>query len=93
VAYLFIARNVEPGKEPLLGNGCVTSNNGVTVGSGVFCSFVQRLYDEDQQPLRESPEAAVERVGGWCEMASSLRGREPGSRGTSAVGSRYQAAQ
>jgi hypothetical protein len=26
---------------------------------------------------------AVRRVGGWCEMAASLRGREPGSRGMS----------
>jgi hypothetical protein len=37
VAYLFEARTVEPEKQSLLGNGCVTSNSGVTVGSGVFC--------------------------------------------------------
>jgi hypothetical protein len=37
VAYLFKARTVEPvKKQPLLGNGCVTSNSGVTVGTGVF---------------------------------------------------------
>jgi hypothetical protein len=34
-------------------------------------------------PLDESHKKAVRRVGGWCEMAASLRGREPGSRGTS----------
>jgi hypothetical protein len=36
VAYLLKARTVEPEKEPLLANGCVKHNNGVTVGSGVF---------------------------------------------------------
>jgi hypothetical protein len=40
-----------------------------------------------------SLEVALRRVGDWCEMAASLQGREAGSRGTSAVGSRYQAAQ
>jgi hypothetical protein len=37
VVYLFKARTAEPEKQPLLCNGCVTRNNGVTVGSGVFC--------------------------------------------------------
>jgi hypothetical protein len=58
--------------------------------------FVPRRYKEDQllSPVRrESPETAVTRVGSWCEMAVSLRVREPGIRGTSTVGSRYQAAQ
>jgi hypothetical protein len=50
------------------------------------------LYKEGQLPLRERLETAVRRVGGWCEMAASLRGREPGGRGTSTVGRRYQAA-
>jgi hypothetical protein len=36
VAYLPKTRTAEPEKQPLLGNGCVTSNNGVNVGSGVF---------------------------------------------------------
>jgi hypothetical protein len=35
----------------------------------------------NQLPLRESPETAVRTVGGWCEMAASLRGLEPGNRG------------
>jgi hypothetical protein len=38
-------------------------------------------------------ETAVRRVGGWCEMATSLQGCEPGSRGTSTAGRRYQAVQ
>jgi hypothetical protein len=38
VAYLLKATTVEPDKQPLLGNGCVTRNNGITVGSGVFCA-------------------------------------------------------
>jgi hypothetical protein len=43
--------------------------------------------------LNKSIETAVRKLGGWCEMAASLRGRESGSRGTSSVGSRYQTAQ
>jgi hypothetical protein len=42
VAYLLKARTVEPGKQPLLGNGCVTRNNGVIVRSGVFCAVRAR---------------------------------------------------
>jgi hypothetical protein len=33
--------------------------------------------------MKGSLETAVRRVGGWCEMATTLRGREPGIRGTS----------
>jgi hypothetical protein len=44
-------------------------------------SFVSRLYKEDQLPLRQSLDMAVRRLGVWCEIAVSLRGREPGSRG------------
>jgi hypothetical protein len=36
VACLLRARNVEPEKQPLLSNGCVTCFNGVTVESAVF---------------------------------------------------------
>jgi hypothetical protein len=36
--YSVEARTMEPEKQQLLGNGCVTFNNGVTVGSGVFCA-------------------------------------------------------
>jgi hypothetical protein len=36
VAYLLKVRNVEPEKELLLGNGCETRKNGVTVESGVY---------------------------------------------------------
>jgi hypothetical protein len=38
VAYLLKERTVEPEKQSLLGNSCVTCNNGITVGSGVFCT-------------------------------------------------------
>jgi hypothetical protein len=40
VAYLFKARTVEPKKQQLLCNGCITYNNGVTVGSGVFTAVL-----------------------------------------------------
>jgi hypothetical protein len=57
------------------------------VGSGVFYAAradsyvisvgsVPRLYNADKLPS----ETAVRRLGIWCEMAASLRGREPGSR-------------
>jgi hypothetical protein len=36
VAYLLKARTVEPEKQPLLGNGCITRSSGVTIGNGVF---------------------------------------------------------
>jgi hypothetical protein len=52
-----------------------------------------RLYSKDQPPLQESLEPAVGRVGGWCEMAVSLRGCGPGSREMSTVGRCYQAVQ
>jgi hypothetical protein len=34
---------------------------------------VPRLYNEEQLPLRGSLETVVRGVGGWCEMAASLR--------------------
>jgi hypothetical protein len=36
VAHLLKARIVEPEEQPLLDNGCITRNNKVNVGSGVF---------------------------------------------------------
>jgi hypothetical protein len=44
VACLLKARNMKPEKQPLLGNGCVTRNTGVTVGSGVFCAVCADTY-------------------------------------------------
>jgi hypothetical protein len=41
-----------------------------------------RLYNEDKLPLWECLQTDVRKVGGWCEMAVSLRGRELGCRGT-----------
>jgi hypothetical protein len=37
IAYLLKVRTEEPEKQPLLGNGCITHNNEVTVGRSVFC--------------------------------------------------------
>jgi hypothetical protein len=36
LAYFQKARTVEPEKQPLLVDGCVTCNSGITVGSFVF---------------------------------------------------------
>jgi hypothetical protein len=38
VAYMLKAKTVETEKQPLLGNCCLTCNNGVTVGNDVFCA-------------------------------------------------------
>jgi hypothetical protein len=38
VTYLVKARTVKLQKQPLIDNGYVTRNNGVTVESGVFCA-------------------------------------------------------
>jgi hypothetical protein len=38
VAYLLKARTVEPEKQPLLCNSCVTRNSELNVGSGFFCA-------------------------------------------------------
>jgi hypothetical protein len=47
VAYLLKARSVEPEKQPLLGNGCVTHNSRVTFGSYVFCAVpAGAIYQE-----------------------------------------------
>jgi hypothetical protein len=40
VAYLLKARTVKPEKQPFLGNDSVTRNNGVNVGSDVFCAVL-----------------------------------------------------
>jgi hypothetical protein len=37
---------------------------------------VPRLYNEDQLPIRVSPETAARRVGGWCKIASSPKAEE-----------------
>jgi hypothetical protein len=46
---------------------------------------VPGLYNEDQLQLRVILETAVRRAGGWYEMAASLQGHEPGSKGTPTV--------
>jgi hypothetical protein len=40
-----------------------------------FVRSVPRLYKEGLLLLEKSFETAVRRVGSWCEMAASLRGR------------------
>jgi hypothetical protein len=35
-----------------------------------------RLHNEDHLPVQQSPETGVRRVGGWCEIVASLRGRK-----------------
>jgi hypothetical protein len=40
LSYLLRARTVKPDKQPLLDNGCITCNNAVTPGSGVFCAVL-----------------------------------------------------
>jgi hypothetical protein len=44
---------------------------------------VPKLYNGDQLIIEKSLETGDRRVGGWCEMVASLRGHEPGGRGTS----------
>jgi hypothetical protein len=90
VAHLLKARTMEPEKQQFLGNCCVKNKLLVSVLS---VRSVPRIYNEDQRSLRESTETAVRRVGGWCEMAASLRVREPGSRVTFTVGRCHHAAQ
>jgi hypothetical protein len=41
VAYLLKARTVQPEKQPLLGNGCVTRNNGMTVATVFSVRYVR----------------------------------------------------
>jgi hypothetical protein len=64
VVYLLKAKNVEPGKEPLLGNGYVTRNNGVTVLYGSCRGCITRSSCH-----YGSLETAVRMVGCWDEMA------------------------
>jgi hypothetical protein len=40
VAYLLKASTVEPVKQPLLGNDCVTRYNGITIERDVFCAVL-----------------------------------------------------
>jgi hypothetical protein len=49
------------------------------------CKDVCRGYVTRTTCHHESMEMAVRRVGGWCEMAVSLRERELGSKGISTL--------
>jgi hypothetical protein len=89
--YLLNSRTEETERQ--LSNGCVTRNMEQLLEAVSSVRSVPMFSNEDQLSLRQSLETAVRRVGGWCEMAASLREIEPGSRRTSTVGRRYQAAQ
>jgi hypothetical protein len=45
VACLLKVRTVEPEKWPLLGNGCVTRNNGITVGGDILYALRDATID------------------------------------------------
>jgi hypothetical protein len=45
---------MEPEKQPLLGNGCVTGNKGVTVGSGVFCAIRAEIIQRGPAAIEPS---------------------------------------
>jgi hypothetical protein len=71
-------------QRPLLNNGCKrhACNNRRTAGSGVFCAIRAEAIQRGAAAIT-SLEMVVRRAGDWCEMAASLRGLEPGNRGTS----------
>jgi hypothetical protein len=54
---------MEPEKQPLLDNGCVTRNNGELLEAMFSVQSVLRLYNEDQLPLQGNLNTAVRRVG------------------------------
>jgi hypothetical protein len=53
--YVFKERTVEPWKQPLLDNGCVTCNNGLTAGCGVFCVIHAKAIYQGQTAIMEHP--------------------------------------
>jgi hypothetical protein len=54
MAYFLKGRTVKPEKQPLLGNGCITRNNEVNVGRGVFCAVCRYVSPEaEERPLLE----------------------------------------
>jgi hypothetical protein len=76
----------------LSGTAVTSFNKRRIVGSGVLCWV--RPEAMSPRAVRENVwDGAVRKVGCWCEMAASLRGREAGSRGTSTVGRGYPAAK
>jgi hypothetical protein len=63
------------------------------LGNGHYDALLPVQENEDRGLLTKFVfiQMAVRRVGCWCEMAASLRGREPGSRGTYTFGRYHQA--
>jgi hypothetical protein len=57
---------MDPEKQLLLGNGCVTSINEVTVGSGVFCAVpAEVMCNEGQLPVKYRRESHGTRIRKW----------------------------
>jgi hypothetical protein len=85
--------------EPVLGNGGVNRQKNREPSLGNVSAIMKELLEAlfSMRPLPRLYRKAVwtslvslrsaMRVWGWREMVASLWGREPGSRGTSAVGS------
>jgi hypothetical protein len=63
-------------------------NSGMTVLANTISNLTDRPTSESVQPGSYQLKPAG-RVWVWIEMVASLRGREPGSRGTYAVENRY----
>jgi hypothetical protein len=80
VAHLLKARTVEPKKQPLLYNGCVTCNNGVTVER---CGPCEGYMSRTDYHYRGVLRWQLEKVRSWCKMAVSLQRCQPRSTGMS----------
>jgi hypothetical protein len=71
-----------------------TANRKVTLTSTFGFDGVpyQEDWDDDCQ-LDWTGQFSLRRAGSWCEIAVSLRGRDPGNSETSAVGRCHQSVQ
>jgi hypothetical protein len=83
--------------EHLSATAVMPRNNRRTVGSSVYCwvrpEATSRGPTGQANQSWDAWDGGDRRAGGWCEIATSLRGSEPGNRGTSTVGRRYTVAQ
>jgi hypothetical protein len=60
VAYFLRARAVEPEKQSLIGNGCVTHNNRVTVGIDIFYAVRTETIQRGPAAITGKEEPCVE---------------------------------
>jgi hypothetical protein len=77
---------------------CVTAvmscNKRSTVVSGVlWVVHPEAMSQESTRQANQSWDGGVRRVGGWCEMATSLWGHGPQIKGMSVAGRRYTVGQ